>query len=158
MFLIIPTVHPCLGHFKSYFCFWFPSWMLLRISRFTAYSVVCIVCAWNDMWIFNLKNCVPSQYDLFILVALMLMYCLCAWSLEEFGARNSSRTWSGIICSVLYCHPYFILQFCSIVFYACLCGFFFLVVCGQFCCICIDSELYRMGLWSVCLSYCRTLP
>ena len=50
------------------------------------------------MQIFNHKKIsVPSQSDVFILVAMMPIYPGSMWLLEESRTRNRSTIWSGLM-------------------------------------------------------------
>ena len=43
-----------------------------------------------------MKISAPRESDWLVLVAMMLIYHLPAWSLEEFRIRNRSTNWSGL--------------------------------------------------------------
>ena len=90
-----------IGHSKLYFHFWFPARMLLAVSRFSASSLV--VYCMHEMTCKYLvtKICISRESDWFVLVAVMLMYCSSAWSLEKSRTRNKSTTWSSLTWDTL---------------------------------------------------------
>ena len=76
--------------------------MLLAISRFSASSVVCISHAQSDVQIFNNKKIsIQTELHWLVLVAMMLIYYLPAWSLENPGPETEVQF--GVALCLLIC-------------------------------------------------------